>query len=94
MIEKCISCGADIPESMQACPACETAIKKPMEWVQIAFCDWEAKGADGDFRVWKDGRVWKGRYRSNDKTYTFFLPPQRSARKMKDMCEDNHYWEG
>lgn len=64
-----------------------------MKWEQVAFCDWEAKGKNGDFRVWKDGRVWKGRYRSESKQYTFFLPPQKSVRAMKALCEDNFYWE-
>jgi hypothetical protein len=64
-----------------------------MEWQQVAFCDWEAKGAAGDFRVWKDGRVWKGRYRSENGQYTFFLPAQKTVRKMKELCEDNYYWE-
>ena len=50
-----------------------------MKWVQVAFCDWEAKGSAGDFRVWKDGKVWKGRYRSTDKKYSFFLPQQKDT---------------
>jgi hypothetical protein len=64
-----------------------------MKWKQVAFCDWEAKGANGDFRVWKDGRVWKGRYRNATKTYTFFLPPQPTAKAIKNLCEQNYYWE-
>ena len=64
-----------------------------MKWEQVAFCDWEAKGSEGDFRVWKAGRFWKGRYRSTDKKRLFFLPPQKSVREMKALCEENHYWE-
>lgn len=92
-MENCISCGAIIPEGRQVCPNCETAKKVVMKWVQVAFCDWEAKGANGDFRVWKDGRVWKGRYRSENKQYTFFLPVRKSVKEMKALCEDNYYWE-
>ncbi len=64
-----------------------------MKWKQIAFCKWQAKGNEGDFLVWKDGRVWKARYRSEDKQYTFFLPIKRSLREIKNLCEDNYYWE-
>lgn len=93
MDNKCVSCGAIIPEGRQVCPNCEAPSKARMKWVQVAFCDWEAKGSEGDFRVWKDGRVWKGRYRSSDKKRLFFLPTQKTEKKMKALCEDNYYWE-
>ena len=93
MTETRVSCGAVIPEGRQACPNCEAVVKKRMKWVQVATYDWEAKGSAGDFRVWKDGRVWRGRYRSANKQYSFFLPVQQSVRAMKSLCEDNYYWE-
>lgn len=92
-MNNCVSCGATIPEGRQVCPACENASKKPMKWEQVAYCDWEAKGSAGDFRVWKDGRVWKSRYRSTDMTRLFFLPIKRNLKEAKAMCEDNFYWE-
>ncbi len=93
MTETCVRCGGTIPEGRQVCPACEIPNKVKMEWVQVAYCDWEAKGSEGDFRVWKDGRVWKGRYRAADKKRLFFLPPKKSVKEMKELCEDNYYWE-
>lgn len=93
MNETCVSCGATIPEGRQVCPACEKPSKPRMKWVQVGFCDWEAKGVNGDFRVWKDGRIWKGRYRSTDKKQQFFLPSKSSVKEMKAVCEDNYFWE-
>ena len=65
-----------------------------MKWEHIAFCDWEAKGARGDFRVWKDGKVWKGRYRSADNLHLLFLPVQKSVKAIKKLCENSSLWEG
>ena len=93
MSNHCISCYAVIPEGRLHCPNCESGEKVSMEWNQVAFCDWEAKGRFGDFRIWKDGRVWKGRYRSADEQKLFFLPVQKSEKAMKKICEENHYWE-
>ena len=93
MIEHCISCGSEIPEGRSHCPNCEYGRIFVMEWDQVAFCDWEAKGRFGDFRVWKDSRVWKGRYRSKSGQCTFFFPEQKSLRKMKTICEQSKYWE-
>ena len=93
MTNNCVVCGATIPEGLQVCPNCEKKEIIRMKWEQVAFCDWEAKGSEGDFRVWKDGKVWKGRYRSADKNKLFFLPIQKSEKAIKKLCEENHYWE-
>lgn len=91
--EHCVMCDSVIPEGRQVCPICEKAIKPRMQWVQVAFCDWEAKGSEGDFRVWKDGRIWRGRYRSVDHKKHFFLPSRKTEKEMKNLCEDNFFWE-
>ena len=64
-----------------------------MKWIRLDNGDWQAQGKEGDFRVWKDGKVWKGRYRSKDEKKLFFLPIQNNVKKMKAVCEANFYWE-
>lgn len=64
-----------------------------MKWHHKENGDWEAVGADGDFLIWKDGLVWKARYRSADKKKHFFLPPQKNLADAKKVCQDNYYWE-
>lgn len=93
MSNHCISCYTVIPEGRLHCPNCECGEKVSMEWNQVAFCDWVAKGKRGDFRTWKDGKVWKGVYRSKSGQCTFFFPEQKSLRKMQTVCEQSKYWE-
>lgn len=64
-----------------------------MKWIHNDNGDWVADGEDGDFLVWKEGALWKGRYRSKDHKIHFFLPRQRKLTDMKRLCEDNNYWE-
>lgn len=88
----CVMCGETIPEGGKTCPACNHQVKAKLEWEQVAFYDWEATVPNGCFRVWKEGRVWKGRYWSNDKKILCFLRKQRNVRAMKDACE-KYYFE-
>ena len=64
-----------------------------MKWSKKANGDFEALGFRGDFLLWKDGRKWRGRYRSKDKRRHFFMAPQGKLADMKRLCESNHYWE-
>lgn len=64
-----------------------------MKWECVANLRWQAKGKHGDFLIWKEGKRWKGRYLSADKTNNFFLPWKKSLKEMKTICEDNYYWE-
>ena len=64
-----------------------------MKWNRKANGDWEAIGEDGDFLIWKEGSVWKGRYRSTDHKKHFLLRPRSKIAEIKKACEDNYYWE-
>lgn len=64
-----------------------------MEWKQLSSGEWQAKGEDGEFLLWKSGRQWTGRYAANKKGGKFFKLPYGSLRDIKAKCEDNYYWE-
>lgn len=64
-----------------------------MKWKRQTNGDWVAKGEEGDFLVWRLGRVWCARYRSVDKKYMFHLPRRGSVDEAKKLCEGNRYWE-
>ena len=64
-----------------------------MEWEQDKDGDWSAQGKRGRFAVWKEGRSWRGRYASNNGSYSFNLPRGLLLEQLKSMCENNRYWE-
>jgi hypothetical protein len=62
-----------------------------MEWKQLENGEWEAKGKNGKFYLYKSGRQWTGNYSgANGK---FFRLPFGSLKLIKKKCEDNYYWE-
>jgi len=63
-----------------------------MEWVKLTNGDWQAKGEDGDFLLWKERNKWTGRYKANTGS-KFFKLPYGSLKDLKAKCEDNYYWE-
>ena len=67
--------------------------RKMMKWAKKTNGDIEALGFRGDFLLWKDGRKWRGRYRSKDERRHFFIAPQGKLAEMKRLCESNHYWK-
>lgn len=100
----CVACGVTIPEGLQVCPNCIAGYKYDekrnkaedkvvMKWERLSNGDYQAKGKNGDFLLWKYGKQWKGRYRSASGQYTFFLF-DKDLKKLKARCENNHYWEG
>lgn len=93
MTNNCVVCGVVIPEGLQVCPNCEKQEIIRMKWEQIAFCNWKAAGKSGTFRVWKEGKVWKGTYRSTNGQHTCFFKEQKSLRKIQTLCEQSKYWE-
>lgn len=64
-----------------------------MEWEQVAFLHWWARGKEGEFTVWKDGRKWKGRYRTKSGSYTCFFEIQKTLKAIMQICEGSKYWE-
>lgn len=56
-----------------------------VEWYEVAFCQWRAEAKNGYFEVWKDGREWKGKYRSGQTTA--FMPIQKTLKAIKKECE-------
>lgn len=64
-----------------------------MKWQHKENGDWEAIGQDGDFLLWKDCDLWRGRYRSKDHKKHFFVGPMKKLFDLKELCENNYYWE-
>lgn len=64
-----------------------------MKWEKLNNGDWQADGKRGDFLIWKDGKVWKSRYRSIDLTRHFFLPVKYYLKEAKKLCEKSSFWE-
>lgn len=52
---------------------------------------WVAQGVDGKFIIKKRSIYYYASYISKD--YTFNLPRNTSIKKVKEMCQDNFYWE-
>ena len=50
-----------------------------------------ALGQKGCFLVWKSGRYFYAKYISKEKKFQF--PRQKTAKAMKQLCEENDYWE-
>ena len=53
------------------CPHCKQAsLPKELKWEKHYDIygritkDWEAKTVEGDFLIWRHGRIWKARYRN------------------------------
>lgn len=64
-----------------------------MKWERFDNGDRQAQGENGDFLLWKEGRLWKIRYRSKDLKNHFFLPRTRYLEEAKKICEKSIYWE-
>lgn len=64
-----------------------------MKWEKNSTGDWVAQGNNGNFLVWKERGMWRGRYLSKDGTKYFRMPSRTKVSEMKALCEDNYYWE-
>ena len=61
-----------------------------MEWEQKGT-QWVAAGEDGTFIISRSKGLYWARYESS---YTVFrLPPNKSIKQVKKICQDNFYWE-
>ncbi len=54
--------------------------------------DWEVKLKYGDFLVWKEGKIWRGRYREYDSYSPIMLGFSSTLEGMKRRCENSVYW--
>ena len=64
-----------------------------MKWEKLKNGDWIAQGEKGDFLLWKEGRVWKGRYRHIYCENAKFRLGALTLKELKKRCENNAYWE-
>lgn len=54
--------------------------------------DFEAKLPDGDFLVWKQGKIWKARYREYGSDMPIMLGFSSTLSGIKERCEHSRYW--
>lgn len=54
--------------------------------------DFEAKLPDGDFLVWKQGKIWKARYREYGSDMPIMLGFSSTLTGIKQRCEHSKYW--
>ena len=62
-----------------------------MEWVKEKSL-WVAKGKEGTFTIKKQRGVYYGKYVGKEKTFNF--PPKKSIKELKEIIQENFYWEG
>lgn len=61
-----------------------------MKWVKQGT-KWVAKGENGRFIITYSCGKYFARYTSNSKVFN--LPPCKSIKMAKEICQDNFYWE-
>ena len=64
-----------------------------MKWEKLANGDWMAQGEKGDFLIWREGRIWKMRYRTKVGKVVLFRNCNKDLRTLKKQCQENYYWE-
>ena len=77
------------------CPKCKAvfnAVAKPT-WKKQATGDWKAACRNGDFLVWKHGRVYKWRYRAYGNTYADRLGVSNCLSGAQKACERHSEWK-
>lgn len=80
-------------DEQQSAPLNRAKLIQIMYWVKEPDGDWIAKGRKGDFRLFKKGGRWKGRYCSYDERVFFYMCSCSSLSELKKHCEKNRYWE-
>lgn len=60
-----------------------------MKWVKEKK-QWVAVGKFGKFIITQYSKMYYAKY---DGCMAFNLPPNKSIKKVKEMCENNYYWE-
>ena len=54
--------------------------------------NWEAKLPDGDFLVWRQGKVWRARWRVYGSDMPIMLGFSSTLTGIKQRCEHSRYW--
>lgn len=85
-------------KKIEVCPFCKSSFKEgvitnPPKWERDEKGRMIAKCKDGDFMVWREGRIWKWRWRIYGGVYANYLG--RSATKATAMkaCERHNEWK-
>lgn len=63
-------------------------------WEKIANREWRAEGEKGTWFIQQSGRMFWGRYVSNNGLKAFKMRPTSKLSEAKAACEGNYYWEG
>ena len=80
------------------CPHCQqAAAPNGLKWEKHydiygrLTSDWEAKVAEGDFLIWKDGKIWKARYRVFGSENPKMLGVSHTRDGAKRLCEYSRF---
>lgn len=65
-----------------------------MAWEKVANRRWQAVGKLGTFLIEQCGKMFWGRYTSNNGCKAFKMRPKTKLSEAKAQCESNYYWEG
>jgi hypothetical protein len=84
-------------QKFKACPYCATLFDHVKDcatpkWVKIATNEYKAVARDGDFLVWKDGCMWKSRYRKKGAKEPSWLERDFVLECAKNRCEKSKNW--
>lgn len=63
-------------------------------WEKIDNREWRAKGEKGTWYIQQSGKLFWGRYLSNNGLKEFTMRPTSKLSEAKAACEYNYYWEG
>ena len=90
----CSECDASSTASGPPSPAGEGKVKweKHFDIYGQETKDWEARLPDGDFLVWKQGKIWKARYREYGSDMPIMLGFSSTLSGIKERCEHSRYW--
>ncbi len=76
------------------CPRCgvQTEKQKKITWQRELNGDYAAQAPDGDFLIWRYGRIWKGRWRKYGAEKPVMLGFASTLELMKQRCERSEFW--
>ena len=66
--------------------------KPTPKWVKVGTNEYKAVARDGDFLVWKDGYMWKSRYRKKGAKEPSWLERDFVLECAKNRCEKSKNW--
>lgn len=83
-----------LQKKFDRCPRCKAVFNVAARptWVKQPTGDWRAACRNGDFLVWRHGRVYKWRYRVYGNTYADQLGVSSSLMRAQKACEGHLEW--